>query len=88
MSPNNNKTADYNLQLSYVQFFLQKWNDKQMVDDLSTHSEKLGVQYPNMYPLQAINQVSFNPNRQAYLYHASGYQAGFVRLFCFEFLKE
>lgn len=46
------------------------------------------MQYANMYPMQAIKQISFNPNKQSYLYHASGYQAGFVRLFCFNFLKK
>ncbi|XP_057654912.1 uncharacterized protein LOC130893122 [Diorhabda carinulata] len=35
---------------------------------------------PNLYPLQEINKISFNPNRQASLYYAAGYQIGFIRV--------
>ncbi|CAG9861375.1 unnamed protein product [Phyllotreta striolata] len=54
---------------------------KQMVQSNSEPSRT------NLYPLSAVNKVSFNPNRQACLHYASGYQVGFIRLHCLNFLK-
>ncbi|CAH1111869.1 unnamed protein product [Psylliodes chrysocephalus] len=42
----------------------------------------------NLYPLMAINQVSFNPNQQASLFFATGYQIGFVRVSYLKFLED
>lgn len=35
-----------------------------------------------MYPLLSINRIAWNPNKQSYLFIASGYNNGFVRLHC------
>ncbi|GLV42503.1 uncharacterized protein CBL_03240 [Carabus blaptoides fortunei] len=40
-----------------------------------------------LYPLMAINRVQWNPNKQAYLYLATGHQTGFVRLKCVRFMN-
>lgn len=55
---------------------------------LSCNSKDFEQSKPNIYPLQAINRIEFNPNRQATTYYLTGYQAGFVRLTCLKFLQK
>lgn len=40
----------------------------------------------NVYPLESVTKVAFNPNRNSYAYLASGYQAGLVRISYLGFL--
>lgn len=73
-------------------FYVQESYDddfpKTTSNQLSAYSKNFGTTVPNQYPLAAINKVAFNPNRQASLYFATGYQAGFVRVMWMEFLKD
>lgn len=71
----------FQLQESYLGF------PKTMLKQLSALSKEYGTTQPNRYPLNTINKIVFNPNRQASLYYATGYQAGFVRISWMEFLK-
>ncbi|KAL3282869.1 hypothetical protein HHI36_006028 [Cryptolaemus montrouzieri] len=57
-------------------------------DHMSCSSKMYASSKPNIYPLQAINRIALNPNRQATTYYVSGYQAGFVRLTCMKFLSK
>ncbi|XP_072383707.1 uncharacterized protein [Diabrotica undecimpunctata] len=50
--------------------------------------ENTDLSKPHLYPLQEVRKVSFNPNRQASLYFASGYQIGFVRISYLKFLEK
>ncbi|XP_017780268.1 PREDICTED: MATH and LRR domain-containing protein PFE0570w [Nicrophorus vespilloides] len=36
---------------------------------------------PNIFPIQAVTQISVNPNRHSYYYTAAGYKLGFVKIF-------
>ncbi|XP_063903465.1 uncharacterized protein LOC135122905 isoform X1 [Zophobas morio] len=60
---------------------------KSAAKQLTALSKVYGVTAPNRYPLTTVNKIVFNPNRQASLYYATGYQAGFVRISWMEFLK-
>ncbi|XP_008194372.2 uncharacterized protein LOC103313276 [Tribolium castaneum] len=60
---------------------------KNVTKQLTALSKDYGITPPNQYPLNTINKIVFNPNRQASLYYATGYQAGFVRLSWLQFLK-
>uniref|UniRef100_A0A6P7G5R6 Uncharacterized protein LOC114334425 n=1 Tax=Diabrotica virgifera virgifera TaxID=50390 RepID=A0A6P7G5R6_DIAVI len=53
----------------------------------STH-ENVDLSKQHLYPLQEVRKVCFNPNRQASLYFASGYQTGFVRVSYLKFLEK
>ncbi|CAH1981210.1 unnamed protein product [Acanthoscelides obtectus] len=60
-------------------------------EDLPSDAQRLNnkhqeISKPNVYPLQTINKISFNPNCQASLYYATGYQIGFVRASYLKFL--
>ncbi|KAJ8969702.1 hypothetical protein NQ314_001633 [Rhamnusium bicolor] len=44
------------------------------------HEDKQELSKPNLYSMQAINKIAYNPNLQASFYYAAGYQVGFVRL--------
>lgn len=43
---------------------------------------------PQMYPITSVNKVAINPNEQAFLYHAIGYQSGFLKVNCARYLKD
>ncbi|CAH1164048.1 unnamed protein product [Phaedon cochleariae] len=49
--------------------------------------EMMKLSSPNMYPLQTVTKISFNPNCFSSLYFATGHQAGFVRLNYLKFLE-
>ncbi|KAJ8952255.1 hypothetical protein NQ318_007414 [Aromia moschata] len=51
-------------------------------------TDELDVSKAHIYSLQTINKIAFNPNRQANLYYATGYQAGFVRVVYLKFLED
>ncbi|XP_018561078.1 uncharacterized protein LOC108903390 [Anoplophora glabripennis] len=51
-------------------------------------SEEVETSKANLYAMHAINKVAFNPNLQASLYYATGYQAGFVRVTYMKFLEK
>ncbi|KAK9888369.1 hypothetical protein WA026_000622 [Henosepilachna vigintioctopunctata] len=57
-------------------------------ENMSFSSKMYASSKPNIYPLQAINRIQMNPNRQATTYYVTGYQAGFVRLTSMKFLNK
>jgi WD40 repeat protein len=69
---------------------LKSYDDfvKTTAKQLTAFSKSYAVTHPNQYPLTTLNKIVFNPNRQASLYYATGYQAGFVRVSWLEFLKD
>uniref|UniRef100_A0A1Y1MYX5 C2H2-type domain-containing protein n=1 Tax=Photinus pyralis TaxID=7054 RepID=A0A1Y1MYX5_PHOPY len=54
----------------------------------SNNNDKLFPSKPNIYPLQLINKVVINPNHNSYLYYATGYQSGFVRISSLKFVNK
>lgn len=63
------------------------WADKRTIDKLEYQSESLLLEQSNTYLSFKVNKTSFNPNKQSYVYFASGYQAGFVRVASLKNLK-
>lgn len=42
----------------------------------------------NQYPINSVNKVSLNPNKQSFLHLASGYRCGILTLTNLKFLNK
>ncbi|XP_023017912.2 uncharacterized protein [Leptinotarsa decemlineata] len=81
--------AKHKYGLVFCDLKLNSFNDfpESLQKKFTGHHEDLEVSNPTLYSLQKANKVCYNPNCQASLYFATGYQAGFVRVSYLKFLE-
>ncbi|KAG5897827.1 hypothetical protein JTB14_011827 [Gonioctena quinquepunctata] len=87
--PISYEEAEKKYTLVFCDFIMNQFEDfhPSLQATFTGQNSALQASKPHMYPLQAVNKVCFNPNRQASLYFATGYQAGFVRVTYLKFLE-
>ncbi|KAK5646406.1 hypothetical protein RI129_004870 [Pyrocoelia pectoralis] len=91
IEPSSYEEADEKYGLAFCDMNLVSLND--LPANLSSYyksndNDKLFPSKPNIYPLQLVNKIVINPNHNSYLYYATGYQAGLVRISSLKFINK